>query len=38
MNACNVDDWFVLVKKSILKSPIITIGQCESIFCTMFQG
>jgi len=22
--------------KFILKSPIITIGQCEDIFCTLF--
>ncbi len=36
INACNVDDRFFLVKKSTLKSPIITIGQCEGIFCTMF--
>jgi hypothetical protein len=37
MNACNVDDCFVFVKKSILKSPIITIGQCEGIFYTMLS-
>jgi hypothetical protein len=37
MNACNVDDWFVFVKKSILKSPIIIVGQCEGFFCIMFS-
>jgi hypothetical protein len=37
MNACNVDDWFVFVKKSILKSPIIIVGQCEGIFCIMLS-
>jgi hypothetical protein len=26
----------VFVKKIILKSPIITIEQCEGIFCTIF--
>ncbi len=36
INAYNVDDWFVFVKMFILKFPIITIEQCESIFCTMF--
>jgi hypothetical protein len=36
INACNVDDWFVFVKKYTLKSLIIIVRQCESIFCTMF--
>jgi hypothetical protein len=26
----------LFVKNSILKSPIIIIGQCESTFCIMF--
>ncbi len=28
-------DFFV--KKFILKSPIIIVGQCEGIFCTLFS-
>jgi hypothetical protein len=32
MNACNVDDWFVFVKKFILKSPITTIGKVKAFF------
>jgi len=37
MNACNFDNWFFFVKKSILKSPIIIVGQCEAIFCIMLS-
>jgi hypothetical protein len=36
INPYNVNDWFVFVENYILKSPIITIEQCEGIFCTMF--
>jgi hypothetical protein len=28
--------WFVFVKKIILKSWIITVGQCGGNFCIMF--
>jgi hypothetical protein len=37
INARNVDDWIIFVKMFILKSPIITIEQWESIFCIMFS-
>ncbi len=35
---CNVDAWFVFVKNIILKSSIITIRQCEGIFCIMLSN